>query len=448
MFKLGCLAVLSLLVPATLIALVGSSGVAKADAIIENAEFCVDATHFRFRADVSEPLIGDANHTTVSMVFRIGADAPVFGGAPLERIAVNFDLDTGAVTLGPLVETFGAPLDRWQNKNPFNDFSVTPIGGLGSGDFRIEGSVPNGTQAFVAGDSVNQVLQREVSSHVGQVDAVLSNVSIISCDNQIGDNVTFGVGVTLGWGVVIEDGATIGDFTEIRDEVFIGENVIIGPNSLLDTKTEVDDEAVLGAGCMVKTTINHIFHPATVAKEAEIGAGCDLAGGTEVGRNVKIGENFTTTSIFLNEVEHTALSAPTIKRGAEIGDYVSLDHGTVVAKGVVLGDFVTAASGVCGEVSDCLPKHYSGGVCGETSDCFPKHYVTFERNATVGDNSTFGVGTTVKTQASVGLNADVGEGVFIGAKAVVEDNITIGDGAFIGPGVVVDTNVPAGEALH
>jgi UDP-3-O-[3-hydroxymyristoyl] glucosamine N-acyltransferase len=469
MFTTSRRTISSLLAPVALIALIGTTGVAKGDANIDNAEFCVDATHFRFTVNVSEPNIGDADHTAVGMVFRVGADAPVFGVPVVERIAVNFDLDTGAITLGPLVETFGAALDRWLNEDPITDFTLTSFGG---GAYRIEGSVPNGTQPFVAGDTINQVVQRELNSHLGAQDAILSGVPIDACDNQIGQNVTFGVGVILGTGIIIEDGASIGDFTEIRDDVFIGENVFIGANSLLDIKTEVDDNAILGAGCMVKTVINYIFHPATVAKEAQVGAHCDLAGGTEVGRGAMIGEDFTTASQFIDEA-HTDLRAVTIGKGATIGDSDFLDFGTEVSKGVVLGDNVTTFSGTCGITSECFPTRWvtfdqnavvgdnvfldvgtevgrgveigdgvttMSGECTATTDCFPTRWL---QNSTIGDFSEFDSGTVVEQDASVGEYTMVGKDVVIEMDAKVGNFVTLGDGVVVPKG----SEVPDGTVL-
>ncbi len=48
MFKTSRLTYSSLLAATAMILIAGASGTAKADAMIANAEFCVDATDFRF----------------------------------------------------------------------------------------------------------------------------------------------------------------------------------------------------------------------------------------------------------------------------------------------------------------------------------------------------------------------------------------------------------------
>ncbi len=55
MFKISRLTVSYLFASVALIALAGASGTAHACHSIVNAEFCVDATHFRFMVDLNEP---------------------------------------------------------------------------------------------------------------------------------------------------------------------------------------------------------------------------------------------------------------------------------------------------------------------------------------------------------------------------------------------------------
>ena len=158
MFKISRLFVSSLLAPVALIAFVGASGTANAGGTVVNADFCVDATHFRFMVDVTEPF------NPAILVVQIGADFDPFNAddvpspAPTEIIAVNFD-QTGTLvtTLFPSVVpsvasiNVGSPPDRWANESPINDFTLTSFG---AGEWRFEGSVPHGTQPITAGDTV------------------------------------------------------------------------------------------------------------------------------------------------------------------------------------------------------------------------------------------------------------------------------------------------------
>jgi len=242
--------------------------------------------------------------------------------------------------------------------------------------------------------------------------------------------------------------------------VFIGENVVIGPNSLLDFKTEVDDDAILGEGCRVGSLINTVFHPATVAKETQIGAGCNLAGGTEIGRNVTIGVNFATASEFTDEAQ-TDLSAVTVSRGATIHDNVFLDHGTGVARGVILGNGVSTktilntvfvpvvfeqnANVGAGSTLEGGTIVGSGVVLGDNvttlTDTFPVHFVIFDRNTTVGEGSEFKSGTVVEQGAQIGDFVTVGENVLIEKDATVGNCVTLDDGAIVPKGTLVP-NVP------
>ncbi len=360
---------------------------------------------------MSEPLIGDANHTTVGMVLRIGADAPVFASPDLERITVNFDLNTGTVTLGPLVENFGAPPDRWLNEDPINDFTLTSFGG---GAYRIEGSVPHGTEPFVAGDFINQVLQREVNSHLNpsQVDFVLSGVPIDACDNQIGENVSIGFGVTLGSGLIIENGASIGDFSVIGDQVFIGLDAVIGNNTELGDGAQIARDVVIGDRVQGLTAINTVFHPVVIDKGATVGDDT-LLEATEIGAGAMVGSGVIARS-FVDPVTHD-ISVVTIERKATVGDGADLDFGTFVGRGVILGDGVSTTTVI---------NHVF-------------HPVTFDKGATVGANSSFGGNTVVEMKASIGTGAIVGEDVVIEKHAIVGNDVTLLDGAIVPKGAVV-----------
>ena len=466
MFKISRLTVSSLLASVALIALAGPSGTAHANHSVVGADFCVDATHFRFMVDLNEP---DNEDAVVTLVLGIGADSDGLPSPPTastEVIGVNFFRDEGEIPgfppRPPEVESepvVGAPLNRWM-VGLIDDFTITTFG-AGSGEFRIEGSVPNGAQPFTAGDTLAdigfEVFDPLVAHDTMTAVAHLSNIPIGACDNQIGENVTLGFGILLGNGIVIEDGAIIGDFTEISDEVFIGENVVIGPNSFLDIQTEIDDDAILGAGCMVKSLINTVFHPATVAKEAQIGDNCDLAGGTDIGRGVMIGENFETASKF-TDAAHTDLSIVTVSRGATIHDGVFLDHGTGVARAVVLGDGVSTttilntifvpvvfeqnANVGAGSTLEGGTIVGSGVVLGDNvttlTDTFPVHFVIFDRNTTVGEGSEFKSGTVVEQGVQIGAFAIVGENVLIEKDAIIGNCVTLADGVIVPTGTTVD----------
>lgn len=112
-------------------------------ASIDSSDFCVTDTDFHFDVTVT----GDGDE----LIFRIGADDELFV-AEGERIAVNFDSATGAITRQePVVETFESPdFDRWED-GLIADFEFVDLGGF---SWRLVGSVPHGSDPFVQGDTV------------------------------------------------------------------------------------------------------------------------------------------------------------------------------------------------------------------------------------------------------------------------------------------------------
>ncbi len=292
MFKTSHRTFSSLLASTAMILLAGVSGTAKADAIIANAEFCVDATDFRFLVDVSEPQIGTNGHTNMGMFFRIGADAPVFASPDLQWIAVSFDLETEAITYGPVVETFGRPLKRWLNEDPIVDFMLTQSV---PGDFRIEGSVPHGPRPFVAGDTINSVVLREAAFSHGTKDTFLTGVPIDACDNQISDTATLGDEVVLGTGIIIEDFVDIGDNVVLGDQVFIGRNAIIGDGTVLGDGAQIARDVVIGDRVQGLTILNTIFHPVVIDKGARVGDDTVLEA-TEIGAGAIVGNGVIARS--------------------------------------------------------------------------------------------------------------------------------------------------------
>jgi len=434
MFKASHRTFSTLLASTAMILLAGVSGTAHADHSVVNAEFCVDATHFRFVVDVDEPFNVDDPGT---LVLRIGADSVQLEAGPTssEVIGVNFVRDTGSLpgspAFGPEVTLFtngAAPRDRWVNEDPITDFTITSFGAASSGAFRIEGSVPRGEDSFFPGDFLKDIALRIVGAPAGHDPAIdtnmhLSDIPIDACDNQIGEHVDIGFGVILGTGLIIEDGASIGDFSVIGDQVFIGLDAVIGSETELGKGAQIARDVIIGNRVQGLTILNTIFHPVVIDKGATVGNDT-LLEGTEIGTGAIVGSEVIARS-YVDPVTHD-ISVVTIERKAEVGDGATLDFGTVVGRGVMLGDGVSTTTVI---------NHIF-------------HPVTFDKGATVGANSSFGGGTSVKPQASVGVGVMVGEEVFIGPKAVVNDGVEIGDDAFIGPGAIVDQDVPPGAVVN
>ena len=209
------------------------------------------------------------------------------------------------------------------NEAPIIDFAITPFGGAGSGEFRIEGSVPHGTEPFSAGDTLADIALRIVGAAGG--DTHLSNIPIDSCDNQIGENVTLGTGIVFGTGIIIEDFATIGNNVVLGDDVFIGLNAIIGNDTELGDGAQIARDVVIGDRVRGLTILNTVFHPVVIDKGATVGDDTVLEA-TEIGAGAIVGSGVIARSSF-HPVTHD-ISVVTIERKATVGDGADLAHGT------------------------------------------------------------------------------------------------------------------------
>lgn len=158
--------------PVPRVALVVTAGLAllmlpqrAAATILDHVEACVDDTGLHFAVTLRE--------SSAEAVLRIGADDDPFGG-DTERIAVNFDPASGAITRqAPIVEPSGTPPhDRWLDGLIAN-WSLTPAPGVGG--WRFEGGVPHGADRFQAGDTLWGVSLR------GAITVSVHDVPITDC---------------------------------------------------------------------------------------------------------------------------------------------------------------------------------------------------------------------------------------------------------------------------
>jgi len=398
-----------------------AAGTAYAAASVLSAEFCVDANNLRFMVDIEEP---DNPAPITEIRFGIGADVDPFNeddiGDETERIAYNFDRNTGLAAsvfpFGPaaLSDDVNLAPDRWTD-GPISDFTVTPLGGLGSGLFLIEGSVLHGSARFNEGDTIAGVafiLGLGAGGTPSGGPPALRDIPVTACNNQVSDSATLGTGVILGVGVVIEDHAIIGNNVVLSNQVFVGRNTIIGADTVLETGAQVARDVIIGERVTGTSVINTVFHPVIFDKGARVGDDSYLEGGTEVGAGAVLGSRVITRS-FIDHADTN--SVVLIEKNATVGNDVFLDHGTFVGRGVVLGDNVSATTLINGIFSPVL----------------------FYKGASAGADSVFDGATVVEMKASVGTDTMVGNHVTIGKNAEVGNNVTLADGVIVEKGTVV-----------
>lgn len=154
-----------------LLVLLSAPGRADA-ASVDQADFCVDESGFEFDLLISA--------SDGEVVLRVGADSSSAFSAPVERIQVNFDGLTGAITRDavPKVATFDdgdgtpPPFDRWQD----GEIADATIVEASPGVWRFSGTIAHGPDRFHPGDFVEDVGLRFFSAR-----AVTGPVEITSC---------------------------------------------------------------------------------------------------------------------------------------------------------------------------------------------------------------------------------------------------------------------------
>lgn len=117
-------------------------------ATFDSTEFSVDGNRFYF--DVTLTLT--PGNTTFA-AFRIAtAGTTAMAVVDGERIEINFDPITGALTFPPRVRAYGTPIDnRWQLTETIPDFTITENA---PGVWRLAGSILHGTAPYTSGDTV------------------------------------------------------------------------------------------------------------------------------------------------------------------------------------------------------------------------------------------------------------------------------------------------------
>jgi hypothetical protein len=149
-----------------LLSLVGTlfSPLAAAVTSIDEVNMCAGGSAVEF-----DVVITNTNTVDERVRFRIGADSTPFS-TPTERFAVNYSAVDGSILdQPPELQTFGTPpFDRWQD-GPVTDFSAT---NEGVGRWRLQATLPHGTEPFNPGDEVWGIAVR-ADNNLFQLDVLL-----------------------------------------------------------------------------------------------------------------------------------------------------------------------------------------------------------------------------------------------------------------------------------
>ena len=166
------------------------------NAFIDSALLSVDASKFYFDVVITDT----AGETSGEIIFRIATEGDGIGGGDKQRIAINFDTTSGAVTRANEVQEFGLPPnDRWM-LGPITDLSISPSASDG---WQIVGSVLHGTEPYVAGDIVSDVQFRLATDagtrNIHMRDVVVTGVSAPPITYSVGGMVSglTGTGLAL-----------------------------------------------------------------------------------------------------------------------------------------------------------------------------------------------------------------------------------------------------------
>ncbi|MCC7071616.1 MAG: bifunctional UDP-N-acetylglucosamine diphosphorylase/glucosamine-1-phosphate N-acetyltransferase GlmU [Deltaproteobacteria bacterium] len=168
-------------------------------------------------------------------------------------------------------------------------------------------------------------------------------------------------------------------------DVRFGVDVTVGPLVQLTGATDVKDEVVVGAGCVLHDTVvaaGSIIHPYSVCDGARVGEGCT------------------------------------------VGPFARLRPGAVLDEGAHVGNFVEMKKARLGKGSKA-------------------NHLTYLGDAEVGAGANIGAGTITCNYDGVGkYQTTIGDGVFVGSNATLVAPVTIGRGGYVAAGSTISADVP------
>ena len=429
------------------------AGVANAAPSISTAEACVDGSSFEFVLEL-------AAGPDEAIIFRIDAESDPFV-TPTERISINYDA-AGVVDFAPRVETIGPTsippvtptFDRWLDGDiSAADYTITDLSG---GSWRVEGTVPNGTEPLVVGDEVAFFKVRTRSGN-----ATSSNVPVVACADATPSFVSE---------VILDDGApwspdTSGDITATN-----GEGVLVEVDQLINVEMTINLNGVDVWSCTEVSIIDGIFDSGKVDHADSVGAGPAFAGfqisappatGTYImeltgyPNDECTGSPVATITLLPGTVEVTPPAAAIIDPTATIGNnvtfggIVTIEAGAIIGDRVALGDAVVIGPNTTVQADAVLDQ---GTIVGANSFIGTAANLTYIINgiftpSVIGDAVVIGSNAQV-TGARIGNNTDIGAGVEIRsvingifAPASVGRNASIGDNSKVIGSIVKNSAV-------
>ncbi len=430
------------------------AGKAMAAPSITTVEACVDGSGFQFVLEFTDTSSIDL------VIFRIDAESAPFV-IPTERISINYD--TAGVVVFAQVETIGTPdFDRWQDGTiPPADFSVTD---LGDGSWRIEGTVPNGTEPLVVDDEVAFFAVR-TSFGTTLTTTFATNVPVAAC---AGAESSFVSEVNL------DDGAPWSPNTPGDTIATNGEGVIVETGQLIDVTMTINLNGVDAWRCTEVSVADGIFISNSIDHADSTGAGPAFAGFsfdvpatgvydlelTGFPNDDCTGTAIASITLLTGPIDVTPPAVAIIDPTASIGNnvtfagVVTIEAGAIIGDRVALGDQVMIGPNTTVEADAVLDQ---GTIVGANSLIGAAANLTFVINGVftpsiIGDAVIIGNNAQI-IGAQIGNNTDIGAGVEIRsvinglfAPASVGRNASIGNdstviGSIVRNGAVIGSDV-------
>ena len=465
------------------------AGTAMAAPSVTTAEACVDGSSFEFITQFTD--LG----ATDPIIFRIDAESDPLA-SPSERISSNFD-PAGIIDFAQ-VETFGTPpFDRWLDGTiSAADLTVTVLGG---GSWRVEGTVPNGSQPLIVGDEVAFFVVR-----TGSGTTFTPNVPVSACAGAPSSFVSE---------VNLDDGAPWSPNTPGDTVATNGEGVVVETGQPIDVTMAINLNGTDVWRCTEVFIIDGIFVSETVDHADSVGAGPAFAGFqisappatgvydmelTGYPNDDCTGSAIATITLLPNLSPVVEVIPPlvaiidptaTIGNNVTFGGTVTIEAGAIIADRVALGDQVVVgpnttveadailddgtivgANSIIGEAANLTfiingvftptivgdfvtigtDAQVFGAQIGNSTDIGARVEIrsinngifapaSVGRDASIGDDSTV-IGSVVRNGAVIGSDVDivfVANGIFI--PSTIGRNVSVGDGGLI-QGTFIRTN--------
>lgn len=279
-----------------------------------------------------------------------------------------------------------------------------------------------------------QVLIKEVNSGIGIFDAKVLKASLGRLSNNNNQNEYY---LTDVFGILVNDGEAVGAYIANDPEEFMGIN---------DKMALAEADAVMQKRLIQKHMENGVIFlrpdSTYVGTDVEIGSdtviypNCLLKGKTVIGKHCEIGPSADLRNVIVAdsvEIKHSTLVDSSVQDESHIGPYAYLRPGSNIGKNVKIGDFVEVKNAKVGHGSKVSHLSYIGdgevgenvnvgcGVVFVNYDGSSKHQTIIESGAFIGCNSNLVAPVTVGKDAYVAAGSTITEDVPEGALAIARE---------------------------